>query len=100
MGNTNWKQAFILMQSLTVKGAVDKTARGTLIMPIKADWGPENVMLELNPFDDNPFFGQTAHLVDLARKTKLKTLKVMRLATADAKKRQLHWIQLMLLPSM
>ncbi|OUB89748.1 phage tail sheath N-terminal beta-sandwich domain-containing protein [Bacillus wiedmannii] len=85
-GKHELETGFYSYAELTVKGAVDNTARGTLIMPIKADWGPENVMIELNSFDDNPFFGQTAHLVDLARKTKLKTLKVMRLATASAKK--------------
>ncbi len=85
-GKHELETGFYSFAELVVKGAVDTTARGTLMMPIKADWGPENTVVDLYSYDNNPFVGQTSHLVDLARMTKLKLLKVVRLATTDAKK--------------
>ncbi|MEW9912400.1 phage tail sheath subtilisin-like domain-containing protein [Bacillus pacificus] len=76
---------------LVVKGAVNKNARGVLIMPIKADWGKENTVVDLDSLEEAKanFVGQTAHLLELAFKAPIQKLKAVRLATKDAKKASL-----------
>lgn len=60
-------------------------------MPIKADWGKENTVVDLDSLEEAKanFVGQTAHLLELAFKAPIQKLKAVRLATKDAKKASL-----------
>ncbi|HDR7486385.1 TPA: phage tail sheath subtilisin-like domain-containing protein [Bacillus pacificus] len=87
-GRNEVESGFYSYTELIVREAINKNARGVLIMPIKADWGIENTVVDLDSPEEAKanFIGQTAHLLDLAFKAPIQTLKTVRLATKDAKK--------------
>lgn len=90
-GRNEIESGFYSFTELIVKGAINKNARGVLMMPVKADWGPENIVVTLDSPEDVKanFIGQTSHLLELAFKAPLQQLKAVRLATKDAKKASL-----------
>ncbi|EOV9528860.1 phage tail sheath N-terminal beta-sandwich domain-containing protein [Bacillus cytotoxicus] len=87
-GRNEIESGFYSFTELVVQGAINKNARGVLMMPIKADWGPENTVVELNSKEEAKatFVGQNADLLELVFAAPLKQLKVVRLATDEAKR--------------
>lgn len=87
-GRNEIESGFFSYTEIVVQNAINKNARGVLMMPIKADWGPKNVVIELDSDDEAKeiFVGQNADLLELAFEAPIKQLKVVRLATNDAKR--------------
>ncbi|PFW61549.1 phage tail sheath N-terminal beta-sandwich domain-containing protein [Bacillus sp. AFS075034] len=87
-GRNEIESGFFSYTEIVVAGAINKNARGVIMMPIKADWGPKNMVVELTSADEAKeiFVGQNADLLELAFEAPIKQLKTVRLATQDAKK--------------